>query len=148
MDKISKVEGVILSPLKVIEVEKGNVMHALKSTDAEYKAFGEAYFSTVNFNQVKGWKAHQKMIMNLIVPTGEVQFALFDDRPDSNSYKQFFTVNLSLKNYQRLTVPPKVWMAFKGIGKDLNLLLNIASIPHDPTEAKTVDLEKIPFSWI
>ena len=35
--------------LKIINLEQGNVFHALKSNDNDFKGFGEAYFSSINF---------------------------------------------------------------------------------------------------
>lgn len=136
MGKIVEIfEGIELTPLKIIEGEKGNVMHALKCTDVNFESFGESYFSTVLFNDVKGWKKHKKMISNLIVPVGAVKFVFYDDRIDSSTFDSFCEVELSISNYQRLTVQPGVWMAFQGVSKGLNLLMNISSIPHDPSES-------------
>lgn len=134
-------EGISLTPLKIISGDGGNVLHALKSFEDSFTEFGEAYFSTVNHNIIKGWKKHTVMISNIIVPTGEIQFIFYDDRPESDSYKQFFEVILSTKNYQRLSVQPGIWMAFKGISHDLNLLLNISSVAHDPMECELLSLE-------
>ena len=145
MDKI--IEGVILTPLKQIVNPKGDLYHAMKQSDNGYKSFGEAYFSTVIKDEIKGWKKHTLMVLNLIVPIGAVEFIIYDDRIDSLTYNQFFNVILSQENYQRLTVPAGVWMAFKGIGEDLNMLLNIASIEHDPSEAITKQLTDINYTW-
>lgn len=128
-------EGIELTPLKIIEGEKGNVMHALKCTDDNFESFGESYFSTVLFRDVKGWKKHKIMISNLIVPVGAVKFVFYDDREGSTTFGSFCEVVLSVSNYQRLTVQPGIWMAFQGASEDLNLLMNIASIPHDPLES-------------
>ena len=145
MDKI--IEGVILTPLKQIVNPKGDLYHALKKSDNGYKSFGEAYFSTVIKDEIKGWKKHTVMVLNLIVPIGAVKFIIYDDRIDSSTKNQFFSLILSQENYQRLTVPAGVWMAFKGIGEDLNMLLNIASIEHDPSEAITKQLTDINYTW-
>ncbi len=145
MDKI--IEGVILTPLKQIVNPKGDLYHALKKSDNGYKSFGEAYFSTVIKDEIKGWKKHTVMVLNLIVPIGAVEFIIYDDRIDSSTKNQFFSLILSQENYQRLTVPAGVWMAFKGIGEDLNMLLNIASIEHDPSEAITKQLTDINYTW-
>ena len=40
-------EGVTVHPLKHIVVPKGDIYHALKSTDEGYVGFGEAYFSQI-----------------------------------------------------------------------------------------------------
>ena len=59
----------------------------------------------------------------------------------------FIDISLSLENYYRLTVPPGIWMAFKGESKYLNLLLNIADYYHDPNEIIRLDLNAIEYNW-
>lgn len=142
-------EGVLLTPLKIIPTENGDVLHGLKASDRSFVSFGEAYFSTVSAGKRKGWKKHTRMVLNLVVPVGEIRFVLYDERNDSATKEQFFEVHLSRKNYQRLAVPPGIWMAFAGMGAGENMLLNIASIPHDPTEAENLPLEneRIPYAW-
>ena len=141
------IEGVLLTPLRIIKGESGDVMHALKQQEESFKGFGEAYFSTVNQGAVKGWKKHRRMILNLIVPAGAIKFVLFDGRKESKTFETFQEVILSKDNYLRLTVPPGVWMAFQGVGGENNTLLNIASIPHDPLEAENLPIqnETIPY---
>lgn len=146
MDEIN-IDGVFLSPLKIIPSPKGDVFHALKQSDTGYKDFGEAYFSTVNYLEVKGWKKHRRMTLNLIVPVGEIRFVIYDDRLDSITKGNYLEQSLSLKNYKRLTVPPGVWMGFQGISKELNLLLNIADIEHDPAESENREIDAISYDW-
>jgi dTDP-4-dehydrorhamnose 3,5-epimerase len=138
MDRIA---GILLTPLKIIGNSAGNIQHAMKMTDDGYAGFGEAYFSNINKGAVKGWKKHHKMILNLIVPVGKILFVLFDDRPGSISRGTIMQVELSQSNYQRLTVPPGIWMAFCGTGDETNILLNIASIPHDPDESENLPMQ-------
>lgn len=134
-------DGVILTSLKQIYNPKGNIFHAMKNSDIGYLGFGEAYFSTIDQNKIKGWKKHTKMTLNLIVPIGEIEFIIYNEKN-----KDFFSVKLSKNNYQRLTVSPNLWMAFRGIG-EYNMLLNLASIEHDPNEAVNVDLDEIQYDW-
>lgn len=122
-----------------IFLENGDIYHALKSTDPSYFGFGEAYFSFVGHNKIKGWKKHHRMTLNLTVPVGLVLFNFVDD--DRNSVS--FTIGSS--NYCRLTVPPNIWFAFKGLAHGDNLVMNIADIPHDPNEASRLPLSSFPF---
>lgn len=149
MDNIvSNIDGVTLTPLKIIKGEKGDVMHALKVDEKSFKSFGEAYFSTVNYQQIKGWKKHHQMTLNIIVPFGKIKFVIFDDRLNSKTHNCFYEVILSPQNYFRLTVEPGLWMAFKGMEQNINLLLNIASIPHNPSEAENLALESFNYlNW-
>ena len=139
------INGVLITPLKIIKVNEGDVFHGIKSSDKGYFGFGEAYFSSIKSGQIKGWKRHQKMTLNIIVPSGEIQFVMFDDR--NNAEGRFQDIVISLKNYCRLTIPPMVWMAFKGLSDEKSLLLNIASIPHDPDESESKKLNEIEFIW-
>ena len=138
----SSIEGVIITPLKIIEKDQGNIMHAMKMGDEGYAGFGEAYFTFVKHKVIKGWKKHGLMTLNLIVPIGAVKFVLFDDRKDSPTQGLFFEIILSTLNYQRLTVPPKIWIAFQGIGGQENMVLNLASIMHDPAETEDLNLKE------
>lgn len=132
-------DGVILTPLKQIHHPKGDVFHAMKKSDVGFDGFGEAYFSTIHQGDIKGWKKHTRMTLNLVVPIGEIEFIVYSE-------KEFFTVKLSSRNYQRLTVPSGLWMAFRGVG-EFNMLLNLASLEHDPDEAINQPLDAIPYAW-
>lgn len=134
-------DGVILTPLKQIHHPKGDIFHGMKKSDVGFEDFGEAYFSTINQGDTKGWKKHTQMTLNLIVPVGEIEFVVYDENT-----KEFFSVNLSQNNYQRLTVKPNLWMAFRGVGK-YNMLLNLASMEHDSLEAINKELDFITYVW-
>lgn len=134
-------DGVILTPLKQIHHLKGDIFHAMKKSDIGFDGFGEAYFSTINQDDIKGWKKHTEMILNLVVIVGEIKFVVYDE-----ATKEFFSVKLSQNNYQRLTVKPNLWMAFQGV-EECNMLLNLASIEHDPNEAINIRIEEIKYEW-
>ena len=141
-------EGVTLHPLKHIIVPKGDIFHALKSTDEGYAGFGEAYFSQIEQGEAKGWKRHNRMVLNLVVPFGAVKFVIYDDREGSDTQGQFYEVVLSPEdNYQRLTVAPGLWMAFYGVGEGCSMLMDIIPEPHDPSEADRKDLSEIPYQF-
>lgn len=132
MGPIQLSSGAIIYPSKIIYHPKGDILHGLKRSDPGFIDFGESYFSKVAFGQIKGWKKHQRMSMNLLVPIGSIRFYL---NADSSSVVDKLVLGES--NYARLFVPPGVWMAFEGIGQSTNLLMNLASIEHDPTESLT-----------
>ena len=132
--------GVELTPLKKICSENGSVLHGLKKSEQSYRSFGEAYFSTVKKGVIKGWKRHNVMISNLVVPQGKVVFYLYDDRNESYTKGHSSEIILGANEYSRLTIPNGLWFAFKGIHTGESLILNIASIEHDPYEC---DLREI-----
>ena len=132
-------DGVILTPLKKISQPNGDIFHAMKVSDKSFFGFGEAYFTSVNQDKIKGWKKHTEMTLNLIVAVGKIQFAIYNN-------KSFFSVILSKDNYQRLTVAPGLWVAFKGLSVE-NITLNLSNIEHDPNESINLDLNSFHFDW-
>ncbi len=148
MDKIN-IEGVVLTPLKIISHPKGDIFHGIKKSDKGFVDFGEAYFSTIKNGEIKGWNRHKNMTLNLIVPIGRVIFVIYDDREKSFSRGNFFEIEISLDNYQRITVPPCLWLAFMGKSSGTNLILNIADMEHDPYEIEKLDPfeSRIPYNW-
>ncbi|MCP4325456.1 MAG: dTDP-4-dehydrorhamnose 3,5-epimerase [Alteromonadales bacterium] len=131
-------KGVELTPLKRISHPKGDILHALKSSENSFSSFGEAYFTSVVSGEIKGWKKHTRMCLNLIVPVGSVTFYIHNEE---DNITETFLINS--ENYKRLTVQPGLWVAFKGSGCALNLILNVASIEHDANEAINKPLEYI-----
>ena len=146
MDKMN-IEGVVLTPLKKIHHPQGDVLHCMKKSDQGFVGFGEAYFSTIKSGEVKGWKKHKMMTLNIIVPSGKVTFVIYDDRKKSSTKGHFAAIEISTDNYQRVTVAPGLWHAFKGKNKEISLILNIADMVHDPNEIERLDLDQIEFNW-
>ena len=45
--------NIILTPLKIIPVNGGDVLHGIKETDINFQGFGELYFSWIKKNIVR-----------------------------------------------------------------------------------------------
>ena len=142
-------DDILVTPLKRIVTEGGDVMHALKKYDNGYNGFGEVYFSCIHPGVIKGWHLHKKMILNYAVPYGHIKFVLYDDRENSSTRGKTQEIFLGPDNYCLVTVPPLVWNGFKGIGTETAIVANCTSIPHDPQEIERMDpfSPSIPYSW-
>ena len=134
--------SIVVTPLKHIKVEGGDVLHALKNSDSSFNGFGEAYFSWINNGSVKAWKCHTKMTMNIIVPVGKVRFVFHLE-----GTKEFRVEEIGDNRYIRLTIPPGIWFGFQGISSRQSLVLNIANILHNPNEIKRLNLSEISYDW-
>lgn len=133
---------ILITPLTRIATVGGDVLHAMKQSDGGYAGFGEAYFSWVASGAVKAWKRHTRMTMNVIVPVGQVKFVFRLDSTDA-----FRVEEVGVDHYARLTVPPGIWFGFQGLAAPQSLVLNIANIPHDPTEVERLALSDINYVW-
>ena len=135
------VNKIMVTPLRRIALDGGDVLHGMKCSDPGFVDFGEAYFSQIEQDAVKGWKRHLRMTLNFVVPVGVVQFVFVDDE----GVKRKEVVGLD--RYVRLTVPPGLWFGFKGLAAPYSLLMNFADIPHDPAEIERKEFGEIQFNW-
>ena len=143
------IDGVVVSPRKVIPDDRGVVLHMLKATDPEFERFGEIYFSTIFPGVVKGWHLHREMIINYVVPSGMIKLVLFDDRKGSPTHGEIQEIYLGERNHVLVKVPVLVWNGFKCVGSSPAIVANCASIPHDPHEIERLDPHEshIPYDW-
>ena len=136
-------DDILVTPLKRMPTVGGDVLHALKKTDAGFDGFGEIYFSWVEQGAIKAWKYHQRMVLNLVVPKGEVNIVFHL----TNQKNNFRTENIGEKRYVRLTVPPGIWFGFQGIASERSLLTNVADMAHDPDEVLGKKTSEIVYNW-
>lgn len=145
---MSSLEGVLLTPLKIIPDERGQIMHVLRSDAPFFRQFGEVYISCIYPGAVKAWKLHAKNWGNLAVPIGRVKFVLADQREDSPTKGQIQEVFLGDNTYQLLTIPPGVAYGWKNLlPQTTAFVVNCASEPHQPGEAQNLSPESIAYAW-
>ncbi len=143
------IEGVVITPLRQILDERGKIMHMMRCDAPHFQQFGEIYFSCIHPGAIKAWHIHERMTLNYAVPHGKIKFVLYDDRAGSSTRGEVQEIFLGPENYCLVTVPPLVWNGFKGIGEELSIVANCATLPHDPTEINRRDPfdASIPYEW-
>ena len=150
MDDFS-LDNILVTPLKRITTEGGDVMHALKKSDNGYNGFGEVYFSWVEQGAIKAWKCHQHMTLNLVVPVGEVRFifryktCLAEQKGEP--YNEFRIEKLGKDRYSLITVPPGIWFGFQGIASGSSLLMNVTDMEYDPNEVLRKSVSGFSYNW-
>ena len=135
-------DDILITPLERIATVGGDVLHAMKHTDAGYAGFGETYCSWVTAGAVKAWKRHTRMTMNIVVPVGQVRFVFHLNGTDVLRVE-----DIGEDRYARVTVPPGIWFGFKGLSAPQSLVLNIANISHDPNEVERLKVADIKYGW-
>ena len=133
--------AVKFTSLRRIPHPKGDIFHAMKQSEPDFHGFGEAYFTAIVHGEIKGWKRHARMHLNLVVPVGLVRFYIHDAEQGKT-----IAYDVGHSNYGRLSIPPRLWVGFQGISDDFNLVLNIASIEHDPDEATNAPIDTFPIN--
>lgn len=143
----STIKGVVITPLKIIPDERGQVMHLLRKDAPGFTEFGEAYISCIYPNITKGWKIHTISTSNITVPVGRVKFVMHDLRKDSPTKGQTDVIFLGDNNYQRLTIPPGIAYAWKNLLPTTAYIFNCASEMFTPDEGKHIPITDITYTW-
>ncbi len=139
MNQKITIAGLTLTPLREIRDDRGAVLHMLRADAPEFDGFGECYFSEVAPGAVKAWKMHRRQIQNLAVPVGRVRFVIYDDRDSSGTRGRLEALDLGRPDaYLRLRIPPMLVYGFACIGATPALVVNCASMPHDPSESESL----------
>ena len=128
------INGVKTTPLKQIVDERGKIMHMMKKDSEIFEKFGEIYFSTINSGFIKAWHLHKKSTLNYACIKGEIKLVLYDNRKESSSCGKFQEFKMSPKNYFLITIPPNIWNGFKGLDKNVSIIANCMTLPHDEKE--------------
>jgi dTDP-4-dehydrorhamnose 3,5-epimerase len=89
------------------------------------------------------------MTLNYAVPFGKIKMVLYDDRENSATKGQLQEIFLGPDNYCLVTVPPRVWNGFKGIGTVTSIVANCATVAHRADEIGRMDPfdPSIPYNW-
>ena len=129
-----------LSKIKTIKLKistnpKGDVLKYLTSKNKYFKKFGEAYFTEIKKNKIKGWNFHKKCWCLLAVPYGKVKFTFAEN---INSKKK--TIIIGKKNYSLIVVPPRIWFNFMSI-KKISLVVNTLNHVHNKNETLKIPIK-------
>lgn len=99
-----------------------------------------------------GWHVHKLTTDRLFVNHGLVKIALYDSRPDSESYGLVNEFRLGNLRPGLVVIPPGVWHAVGNLSSDISLLLNIVDKAYDykkPDHYRLpIDTELIPYKFI
>jgi dTDP-4-dehydrorhamnose 3,5-epimerase len=117
------IRDILVTPLRRVDTIGGDVLHGIKQSDPGYT----------------------QMTMNVVVPVGKVRFVF--RRVNSEDVEELRVEEIGEDRYVRLTVPPGIWFGFQGLGTPQSLVMNIASIPHDPNEVERMLLSDINYKW-
>jgi dTDP-4-dehydrorhamnose 3,5-epimerase len=143
------IDGVAVRPLRQIPDERGKIMHMLRADAPHFERFGEIYFSCVYPGAIKAWHIHKAMTLNYAVIVGRIKLVLYDDREHSPTPGELMELFIGDGNYALVTIPPRIWNGFKGIGTETAIVANCATLPHDPEEIERMDpfTDRIPYRW-
>lgn len=145
------INGLKIKKLNVIPDERGRLMEILRCDDSEFSKFGQVYMTTAYPGVVKGWHYHKKQIDNMAAIKGMMKLVLYDNRPDSPTYKELNEIFFGEHNPILVQIPNKVVHGFKCISETEAIVINCPTEVYNrknPDEYRiAIDSKKIPYDW-
>jgi dTDP-4-dehydrorhamnose 3,5-epimerase len=109
------------------------------------------YELTVAPYRVKGWVVHYEQEDRLFLRHGRVKIVLYDDRPQSKTYKMVNVICLSDQNRALLAFPTHIYHAIQNIGENEAVLINMPTRPYKHAKPDKYRLplnnDKIPYRF-
>ena len=145
------IDGVQVKNLKVLPDERGLLMEILRSDEAIYEKFGQAYITVVKPRVVKGWHYHKFQTDHFVGLHGEPKVVLYDARKASPTFGAVNEFVLGMKNPLLVKIPTYVYHGFTAIGNEDAMILNLPTeVYHykEPDEFRADPFTKeIPYDW-
>ena len=111
------IDGVQTRQLKVHADERGRLMEILRSDDAMFQKFGQAYLTTAYPGAVKAWHYHKRQIDHFCVVRGMMKIVLYDARDGSRTHGVVNEFFMGDWNPMLLQIPTNVYHGFKCISE-------------------------------
>jgi dTDP-4-dehydrorhamnose 3,5-epimerase len=146
---MSKINDVLITPLAKIPDERGTIKHMLRVDSPHFQKFGEIYFSTAYPGVIKGWHEHTKQVQNYAVIQGMIKLVLYDNRPDSSTYKNLMELFIGDDNYSLVTIPTGIINGYKCISTIPCIVANCSTLPFTPGEMLRHEPfgNLVPYKW-
>ena len=127
-----RIEGVVIHQQPLHEDERGELIEMYNPAWGLHpEPLVYVYQATVRPGAVKGWVVHEKQDDRLFISLGVMRWALFDNRPDSPTYKLLNIFTFSERNRALLIVPRGVFHAVQNIGQSDAVFVNMPTRAYD-----------------
>jgi dTDP-4-dehydrorhamnose 3,5-epimerase len=145
------IDGVKVTPLKVIPDERGRLMEMFRSDEPDFEKFGQVYLTSAYPGVVKAWHYHKKQTDHFVCVQGMMKVVLYDPRDGSPTRGQVNEFFLGMWNPVRLRIPPGVYHGFKCISTAEAVIINTPTEPYNRREPDEYRLPahtaEIPYDW-
>ncbi len=147
-----RIEGVVLRSAVTLPDERGTICEiynpawGVHPEDLVY-----VYEVTIRPTYVKGWVVHELQDDRIFVSYGTLRFVLFDNRPDSPTYKLINDFTIGEHNRALITIPKGVFHAVQNVDIKDSMFVNMPTRPYDHANPDKRRLplvnDLIPFSF-
>ena len=128
----SLIHGVRLRPAITLPDDRGTVCEIM-SSDWGFDELPMVYVYqvTIRPQQVKGWVVHRLQDDRIFLSQGTMRAVLYDDRPESPTYKKLNELFISEHNRALIRIPRGVYHAIENVGNVDVLFINAPTRPYN-----------------
>ncbi|HWW61611.1 MAG TPA: dTDP-4-dehydrorhamnose 3,5-epimerase family protein [Thermoanaerobaculia bacterium] len=126
------IDGVVIRRLFPNEDKRGELVELYRDAwDIHPEPLVYSYMVTLRPGAIRGWAMHKLQDDRIAIVSGFFRWALFDNRPDSPTYRELNVLTLSERNRALFTIPKNVIHAAQNIGTTEALFINYPTREYD-----------------
>jgi len=149
---IEYIDGVKVRMANTLVDERGTLCEILNlDWNFEKSPITHVYQFTVRPKVIKGWVVHLEQDDRFFISQGSGKIVLYDDRPESPTYRMINEICLSKENRGLVLIPKFVFHAVQNIGTDDLLCINLPTKAYNhksPDKFRLpFDTDLIPYKW-
>ncbi|MEK6374895.1 MAG: dTDP-4-dehydrorhamnose 3,5-epimerase family protein [Acidobacteriota bacterium] len=126
------IDGVVMRRLTPQEDKRGELVELYRLTwDIHPDPLVYSYMVAFHPGAIRGWSMHKLQEDRIAVISGFLRWALYDNRPESPTYKKLNVFTLSERNRTLFTIPRNVIHAAQNVGTTEAVFINYPTRPYD-----------------
>ena len=143
------IRDVVFENLVVRSDDRGYLVEILRASDPYFTKFGQVYLvGNLAPGTIRAWHKHDVLWDWFFISHGTAKFALYDDRPESPTYRETNTFVMGARQPAVLTVPPGVFHGWMSLEDDTQLLSTASEVYNRerPDEVR-VPYDSFGYDW-
>jgi dTDP-4-dehydrorhamnose 3,5-epimerase len=143
------IKDVKLENLVVRSDDRGYLIEILRATDPHFTKFGQVYLvGNLTRGTIRAFHKHDELWDWFFISHGCAKFALYDDRPESPTYKETNTFIIGERQPGLLVVPPGVYHGWMSLQDDTQLISTGSEVYNreKPDEVR-VPFDSFGYDW-
>jgi dTDP-4-dehydrorhamnose 3,5-epimerase len=149
---IELIEGVKIRPAFTLADERGTLCEILNPAwDLHEAPIVYVYQFTIRPGKIKGWHQHRLHDDRIFISQGTVKVVLYDDRPDSPTYRRVNEIYRSEHQRTIMVIPAFVFHAHQNVGNSDALFVSMPTRPYNHADPDVfrlpVNTDQIPYHF-
>jgi len=146
------IHGVVIRPAVTLADERGTLCEIYNPAWEVHAApLVYVYQFTIRPGKVKGWHVHHLHDDRIFLSQGSVKVVLYDDRPDSPTYRMVNEIYRTEQQRTLMTIPAFVFHAHQNVGITDALFISMPTRPYNHADPDVYRLPvnngKIPYRF-